>query len=214
MVGVISFWVIVSLIFLAGRWYLPAEFPGRLIDQAAAAAIPVDDPTVDPTDQLGLLRSQLTALGEPGAAVVITGAVEVHDVLDNLEPLSDCFGCLSEIAGEAGEVRFGDPVQVGIRYWQGTTVLSITANGAPIDQPFNDLRVSLNAGGKVFFGRECTVTMERSVHAVYVSAVEGESIELLELHSFGGLLECSLLSNSAGDTVALVAVFSYEAAEQ
>ena len=209
--GVIAFWAIASLIFLAGRWYLPAEFPGRLIDRAAAAAIPVDDPTADPADQLGLLRSQLTTLGESGAAVVITGAVQVHDVLDNVEPLSDCFGCLSEIGGGAGEVRFDDPVHVGIRYWQGTTVLSITANGAPIEQPFTDLRVQLNAGGKVFFGRECTLTMERSVHYVYSSAVEDENVELFELRSFGGRLECGRLVNpTTGDTVALVAVFTYE----
>lgn len=209
--GVLGFWAIVSLVFLAGRWYLPAEFPGRLIDRAAASS-PVDDPTVEPTDQFGLLRSQLSALGTDGAAVVIAGAVEVHDVLGNVEPLSDpCYGCLFQIAGAARETRLGGPVQIGVRYWQGTTVLSITANGAAIDQPLTDLRVSVNAGGKVFFGRECTVTMERSEHAVYVTALEGESVELFELRSYGGRLECSLLSNSTtGDTVSLVAVFAYE----
>ena len=210
--GVIAFWAIASLIFLAGRWYLPAELPGRLIDQIGAAGN-TDGQEPSAADQLALLRGQLAADGESGAAVVITGAFEVHEVLGNVEPLSDpCIGCLFDIAGPAQEARLGDPVQVGIRYWQGTTVLSITANGAPVEQPYTDLRVQLNAGGKVFFGRECTLTMERSLHDVYVTAVEGESVELLDLRSYAGRLECDRLENSTtGDTVALVAVFSYEA---
>jgi len=213
--GVIAFWAIASLIFLAGRWYLPAEFPGRLIDQIGAAGS-TDGQTPNSADQLTLLRGQLAADGEPGAAVVITGALDVHDVLGNVEPLSgECPGCLFEIAGAAQEARIGDPVQVGVRYWQGTTVLSITANGAPVEQPFTDVRVQLNAGGKVFFGRECSITVERSLHDVYVTAVDGESVELLELRSFAGRLECARLENSTtGDTVALVAVFFYEAPGQ
>ncbi len=210
LVGVLGFWAIVSLVFLAGRWYLPAEFPGRLIDRAAAA--PADNPASSPSDQMGLLRSQLSALGSDGAAVVIAGAVEVHDVLSSVEPLSDpCIGCLRQIAGEPRETRSGDPVQVGVRYWKGSTVVSITASGAAIDQPVTDLRVSINAGGKVFFGRDCSLTMERSSHAVYLTAVQGESGELLELLSFAGRLECALAENSTtGEAVTLAAVFSYE----
>lgn len=211
--GIIAFWAIASLVFLAGRWYLPAEFPRRLIDQIGAVGN-ADGPTPDSADQLTLLRGQLEAEGAPGAAVVITGSFEVHEVLGNVEPLGDpCPGCLFEIAGSAQRARLGDPVQVGVRYWQGTTVLSVTAESAPIEQPITDLRVQLNAGGKVFFGRECALTVERSLHDVYVTAVDGESVELLELRSFVGRLECARLENSTtGDTVALVAVFSYEAA--
>lgn len=212
LVGILGFWAIVSLVYLTGRWYLPPEFPGRLIDRAAAQA-PVDDPTLTPGDQTGLLRGQLATLGAPGAAVAIGGAIEVHDILTSVEPLADpCPGCMAQAFGEPREIRTGDPVQVGVRLWKGTTVLSITAASAPIDQPVTDLRVSLNAGGKVFFGRECTLTMEQSEHAVYVVAVEGESGELLEARSFAGRLECGILENSTtGEVVTLAAVFSYAA---
>ena len=216
----IGFWVIISAVFLAGRWLLSSQLPGVLLDRAAAATTPA--PGEEPSDPLALLRTQLAAaLAEPpegqfapawsgAAAVRIAGAVEAHAVLDSVEPLGDpCLGCLQQIAGAARETRLGDPVQIRVRYWEGSIALSITASAA-IDTPQTELQVSLNAGGKVFFGRDCSLVMEHSVQDVYVTAVEGESVELFDVRSFTGRLECAVLDNSTtGEAVSLLAVFSY-----
>jgi hypothetical protein len=210
-----AFFLIVSLVFLAGRWHLESPLAGRLVERAAAAAIP--DATGE-TGALGLaaMRGRLTALGEPGAVVAISGAVTLDAVLDSAQPTTDpCLGCLELIAGPARETRQGDPVQVGVRFWTGSTVLTVVAGGAPVGVPrSDDLTVSLNAAGKVFFDRECSLLVESSEHAIYRTVVQGEgdSVELLELRGFSGVLECADLTNSTtGESVSLLAVFSYRA---
>lgn len=81
-------------------------------------------------------RDILAALGEPGAVVAISGAIETHAVLDSVQPTTDsCLGCLELIAGAAREVRSGDPVQVGVRYWTGNTVLTMVADAVPLGEP-------------------------------------------------------------------------------
>jgi hypothetical protein len=203
--AVIAFATIAAAIFMAGRWILPGNLSAILVERVAAAA---------PVDTNGGAAAQLRdRLGEGnGAAIVVAGVVVVDAVLGNAEPTTDlCLGCLQQIAGSSHGVRFGDPVAIGVRFWQGSTVLGIVTDGVAVGEArTEDLRVSLNAGGKVFFGRACSIFVEQSAHAVYRTAVEGETVELLEFRGVDGTLSCAELSNSTtGETVSLEAAFSY-----
>jgi len=199
-------------VFLAGRWHLDSPFVGRIMERAAASAL-ADGSTGETTGSgIDVMRAQLSALGEPGAVIAITGAVDTHAVLDNAQPTTDpCLGCLELIAGAARETRQGDPVQVGVRFWTGNTVLTVVADAVPVGEPrTTNLTVSLNAGGKVFFDRQCALVVESSEHAVYETAVGDELAELFELRAFTGHLDCAELANSTtGKAVTLLAVFSY-----
>jgi hypothetical protein len=210
-VALLGFWVIASTIFLAGRWYLPSEMTGQLVARAAAAP-PAEPTDGNPDDPLAELRTMLAAGGGLGAAVVIDGAVQVQDALTSVESLTEpCPLCMLATFGEPREVRNGDPTQIGHRFWTGSTVLTITASGAAIGTAHTDVRVTINAGGKVFFGRECSLTMESSEHAIYIAIVEGESVELFEARTFAGWLVCAVADNSTtGEAVTLTAVFAYE----
>lgn len=206
-----AFLIVAALVFLAGRWQLDSPYPTRLLAAAAAAAIPEDVPAGADEDGIDGLRTQLALLGAPGAVMTIPG-IGGHTVLDSVETTTElCVGCLDLIAGAAREVRSGDPVQVGVRYWSGATVLTIVADGVRVGEPRStDLTVSLNAGGKVYFDRECTLMVETSEHAVYRTSVGEEVAELLELRAFTGYLECAALANATtGESVGLHAVFSY-----
>lgn len=200
---------IVSLVFLAGRWHLDSPLVSRILERAAAANVPEGATT---GDGIEFMRTQLAALGEPGAVVTITGAVDTRAVLDSAQPTTDpCLGCLELIAGAPRETRTGDPVQVGVRFWTGNTVLTVVADAVPVGEPrTTHLTISLNAGGKVFFDRECALVVESSEHAVYGTLVGEEVAELFELRAFTGHLDCAELANTTtGESVALQAVFSY-----
>jgi hypothetical protein len=216
LVAAIAFLAIVSLVFLAGRWHLDSPFVGRILDRAAAAALAEGTTGATTGGGIEFMRTQLAALGEPGAVVTITGAVDTHAVLDSVQPTTDpCLGCLESIAGAARETRSGDPVQVGVRFWTGDTALTVVADAVPVGESRTEnITVSLNAGGKVFFDRHCALVVESSEHAVYQTAIGNEVAELFELRAFTGHLDCAELANSTtGEAVALLAVFSYRITE-